>query len=49
MNETPTPEEIRMSALALAVEQYPKAGIEEQIEIARKIADFYFGEEVVCH
>ena len=49
MNETPSPEEIRMSALALAVEQYPKAGVEEQIEIARKIAAFYFGEDTVCH
>ena len=49
MNETPSHEEIRMSALALAVEQYPKLGIDEQIEIARKIAAFYFGEEAVCH
>ena len=49
MNETPSPEEIRMSALALAVDQYPKAGIDEQIEIARKIAAFYFGEESTCH
>lgn len=47
--EKPTPEEIRMSALDLAVEQYPKSDIYEQIEIARKIAAFYFGEEVVCH
>lgn len=49
MNETPTHEEIRMSALALAVDQYPKADIDEQIEIARKIAAFYFGEKKDCH
>ena len=49
MNETPTPEEIRMAALALAIEQYPKLEVEEQIEIARKIAAFYFGEEKTCH
>lgn len=49
MNETPTTEQIRMSALDLAIEQYPKAGIDEQIEIARKIAAFYFGKEKVCH
>lgn len=47
--ENPTPEEIRMSALALAVERYPSAGIEEQIDVARKIAAFYFGEEKACH
>ena len=47
--ESPTPEEIRMSALALAVERYPSADIDEQIEIARKIAAFYFGEEKTCH
>ena len=48
-SETPTPEEIRMTALALAVERYPSAGIEEQIDVARKIAAFYFGEEKKCH
>ena len=48
-SETPTPEEIRMTALALAVERYPSAGIEEQIDVARKIAAFYFGEEKTCH
>ena len=48
-HESPTPEEIRMSALALAVERYPSAGIEEQIDVARKIAAFYFGEEKACH
>ena len=49
MNNTQAPECIRMAALALSMSQYPKATIEEQIEIARKIAAFYFGEAVTCH
>lgn len=49
MTELLSPEQIRMSALALAIGQHPKATIEEQIEIARKIAAFYFGETVTCH
>ena len=49
MPETKSPEYIRMAALALAIDKYPESTVDEQIEIARKIAAFYFGEEVVCH